>query len=162
VLIPQQCLASCPSQQGLPCEQPTNTFYATFILLDVPPMVQAAEKQLLRPKNNSIKQTKQLVPYVPRSELITFVYHLLQTSQRLPYLIYGRLWPSSCTKKELINASLWHMWKAYAHHLSDWLAGFTVPFLSNLMLRLLNRSLEYCLDAFLQSVPLRIMAANSS
>jgi hypothetical protein len=26
-----------------------------FILLDVPPMVQAAEKQLLRPKNDSIK-----------------------------------------------------------------------------------------------------------
>jgi hypothetical protein len=36
------------------------------------------------------------------------------------------------------------------------------PSFCSLWLRLLNRSLEYCLDAFLQSVPAFIIAANSS
>uniref|UniRef100_A0A2P2LYV5 Uncharacterized protein n=1 Tax=Rhizophora mucronata TaxID=61149 RepID=A0A2P2LYV5_RHIMU len=36
------------------------------------------------------------------------------------------------------------------------------PSFSNWWLRLLNRSREYCLDAFLQSVPAFIIAANSS
>jgi hypothetical protein len=36
------------------------------------------------------------------------------------------------------------------------------PSFCSLRLRLVNRSLEYCLDAFLQSVPAFIIAANSS
>lgn len=38
----------------------------------------------------------------------------------------------------------------------------SLPSLINFKLRVLNRSREYCLDAFLQSVPAFIIAANSS
>lgn len=42
------------------------------------------------------------------------------------------------------------------------LFGCKDPSFISFELRLLNRSLEYCLDAFLQSVPAFIIAANSS
>ena len=81
-------------------------------------------------------------------------------------------WTSGQTEeKNSCQRTTWRIYTGFSsgiHNLPICVIGYWVlvicndPSFCSFRLRLVNRSLEYCLEAFLQSVPAFIIAANSS
>lgn len=89
----------------------------------------------------------------------------------LPSKTYSS-WGKKKEKKKMKNFRVSSLYPSIQIHKINQLPRFMIhlaslvrcndPSLINFKLRLLNLSREYCLDAFLQSVPAFIIAANSS